>query len=323
MKNLFYLAFVMIYSLGFTQQEQHFTQYMVNPYTINPGLGGTEDFIDVKLGYRNQWTGFESAPKTYYLTAHSTIGKEFNAGGYHHKSEHKKWHGVGGYIYSDNTGPISRNSYYGQYAYNLALNKHLRLSIGTFIGIKHFSYDLSGLRREDVNDDVLPNTQISQVMPDANVGLWLYNRDWYIGASSFQLLQNKLSIQEFTQLSNADENGKLIAHYFITGGVKLPMSEDFTAVPSFALKGAPNSPLSLDLNIKISYHDQYFGGASFRHGDALSLIAGTVVNEMLDISYSYDLTTSALNKASNGSHEIIIGLRIKHPNHILCASRFW
>ena len=61
----------------FAQQEQQYTMYFVNPYTINPALAGTEDFIDIKLGGRYQWMGIEAAPKTIYLTAHSTLGKEF------------------------------------------------------------------------------------------------------------------------------------------------------------------------------------------------------------------------------------------------------
>ena len=321
-KKILYFAFGIICGIAFTQQEQQYTQYMVNPYTINPALGGTEDFIDIKFGYRKQWVGLESAPRTYYLTGHTTLGKESNVSGYHHRGEHTSWHGVGGYIYSDRTGPISRSAFYGQYAFNMPLTRQVRLSVGSFFGIKQFSYDLTGLRREDFTDEVLPNNRLVQILPDVSLGAWVYSKFWYFGASAFQLLQNNISFNQFVTDPNF-ENGKLISHFFVTGGGKLAASEELTVVPSFAIKGAPNTPVSVDLNVKIDYNDQFFGGLSYRVGDAFAIIAGAVIEKTVEISYSYDLTTSDLRKVSNGSHEIVLGLRLKHPKHILCASSFW
>ena len=325
MKKIFYLAFVVFCGVSYAQQEQQFTQYMINPYTINPALGGTEDFIDVKLGYRKQWVGLESSPRTFYLTGHGTIGKEFNGRGYHHKTEHKKWHGIGGYVYGDKTGPISRTSFYGQYAYNIGITRKVRLSLGTFFGFKQFSYDVSGLRRETQDDVVLPDKKMTKVIPDVNLGFWAYSEYWFFGASAFQLLQNDITFEELTASSTTgtENNGQLVSHYFITGGLRMPMSKELAVIPSFAVKGVSPAPVSVDLNVKVDYNDQYFGGFSYRVGDSFSGIIGTVINKMWEVSYSYDLTTSDLRKVSAGSHEIIVGVRIKHPGHVICASQFW
>ena len=53
------------------QQQAQYSQYMNNNYILNPGATGVEDYIDVKLSYRTQWTGLEGAPKTYYLSGSS------------------------------------------------------------------------------------------------------------------------------------------------------------------------------------------------------------------------------------------------------------
>lgn len=297
---------------------------MVNPYTINPAVGGTEDFIDIKLGYRKQWVGLDAAPRTFYLTGHGTLGKEFNARGYHHKGENNNWHGVGAYVYGDKTGPISRTSFYGQYAYNMALTKDVRLSVGSFFGFKQFSYDATGLRREDDNDAVLPDKRMTKVVPDMSLGFWTYSKYWYFGASAFQLLQNNITFEELTSSEeDIQENGNLVSHYFVTGGVRVPISREMTVIPSFALKGVQPAPASLDVNVKLDYNDQYFGGISYRAGDSFAGIIGAVINKMWEVSYSYDYTTSDLRQVSSGSHEIIIGVRIKHPDHVICASKFW
>nr|WP_133272747.1 type IX secretion system membrane protein PorP/SprF [Hymenobacter radiodurans] len=57
------------------QQQAQYSQYMNNNYILNPGATGVEDYIDVKFSYRTQWTGLEGAPKTYYASINSSLGK--------------------------------------------------------------------------------------------------------------------------------------------------------------------------------------------------------------------------------------------------------
>lgn len=291
---------------------------MINPFTLNPALGGTEDFIDIKMGYRTQWVGFEGAPKTYYVTGHGTIGKEFNASAYHHKGEHKSWHGIGGYVYRDKAGPFSKDGLSVQYAYNFPLNEKIRLSAGSFVGLKNFSYDVSGLRREEFDDEAIPFSKISKTIPDVSIGLWMYSSSWYLGISGFQLLQNKVGGKDL-QLS---EDGRLLSHYFVNGGARLPVNENFVFVPSFGLKAILPVNVSLDTSVKLDYKDSVWGGVSFRSGDSFSFLLGGLIKSV-EVTYSYDVTISSVSKVSSGSHEVVLGLRIKHPKHILCASRFW
>src|SRR5204863_9264443 len=58
------------------QQRPHYTQYILNNYILNPALSGIENYTDLKLSYRNQWTGIDGAPVTVYLSAHAPIGKK-------------------------------------------------------------------------------------------------------------------------------------------------------------------------------------------------------------------------------------------------------
>ena len=36
------------------QQRAQYSQYMLNPFVLNPAVAGLEDFIDVRMGYRAQ-----------------------------------------------------------------------------------------------------------------------------------------------------------------------------------------------------------------------------------------------------------------------------
>jgi type IX secretion system PorP/SprF family membrane protein len=321
---LFYLSALVAVTSVWAQQDQQYTQYMANQYTINPAVAGTEDFIDVKLGFRTQWVGFDAAPKTMYLTAHSTIGKQFSSSHGHHKGEHGYWHGIGGYIYSDQTGPISRNGFYGTYAFNTAIAKKMRLSVGAAFGIKQFNFDPNGYRKNIVdNGDQLIEGAYNEVIPDLNLGFWLYNKDFYFGVSAYQMLNSEVSFEGIYEDGHNGNFTKYNSHYYATGGIMMPLSDQLTFVPSLMLKYVTPSPVSLDINGKLMFDDRFWGGLSYRVGDAFALIAGVVVKNKLEISYSYDVTTSAIRQFSSGSHEVIIGYRFQHPKTLDCPTNYW
>ena len=74
------LGFIMgfFFSFGgesFAQAKPSYTQYILNNYILNPAVTGIENYTDIKLSNRNQWTGINGAPVTTYLTMHGPIGK--------------------------------------------------------------------------------------------------------------------------------------------------------------------------------------------------------------------------------------------------------
>ena len=64
-----------ITTVTFGQQMPQFSQYLRNQYMVNPGAAGMYDFVDVTLGGRMQWMGFENAPMSSYIYASSSLSK--------------------------------------------------------------------------------------------------------------------------------------------------------------------------------------------------------------------------------------------------------
>src|ERR687889_717164 len=87
------------------QQQAQYSQYMNNNYILNPGTTGVEDYIDVKFSYRTQWTGLEGAPKTYYASASSSLGKWRSTPKRTIHDRRRPFHAVGSLVYKDVTGP--------------------------------------------------------------------------------------------------------------------------------------------------------------------------------------------------------------------------
>jgi type IX secretion system PorP/SprF family membrane protein len=104
--------------------------------------------------------------------------------------------------------------------------------------------------------------------------------------------------------------GKQKVHHYGFLGVKFDLSDDWHAVPSVMTKYVNGAPVSVDFNVRMGYKELLWFGPAFRNQDAFSVFAGANLSNFVSLSYAYDNTYSKLNTASNGSHEVILGLRL-------------
>jgi len=331
------LVFVFVLTIGYcsAQQKPQYTQYIFNNYLLNPALSGIENYTDVKLGFRQQWQGITDAPRTSFVSANWALGDDYlwknpltmPANGEPPMSRNymqnymssPAHHGIGFVAVVDKAGPISTVNLNATYAYHLELNDALNLSVGVAAGFNRVALDANALQLENPQDPALSNTIISQFKPDVGLGLWLYGARFFAGASAQQILPQKLS---FTS-DPAYTQGKEVAHYFVTAGYKLFFNEDISAIPSLMFRHAKATPLSVDANLKISFKDRFWIGGSYRKNDSYAALAGININNFMNLTYAYDLTTSELRNYTNGSHEIVLGFQLNNIYHVLSSTRMW
>ena len=333
-KLLLYIAVVVLGNVMFAQQLHQSSMYMMNNYLLNPAEGGTEDFIDLQLGYRTQWTGLGdgNGPKTIYLSGHTPLGKHsitkdtsrVNSDELDSSVKPMAYHGVGGMVLSDNAGHFKTLDVKGSYAYHLPVGKHFNLSLGAFLGIKQTSLDNAALVSDaqgGIDPTLSTDAKSTTINPDLTLGVWGYHKKYYFGISSFQLLGSDVKLSETTKDSKQNR------HYYLTGGYKLDISDKLFLVPSVLVKFLPGVPVTTDLNAKLNYDQKFWGGVSFRMGneaESVVLLAGITLKNLVDIGYAYDVTMTAMNNVkNNGSHEIILGLRLQNHQHHAPPKQFW
>ena len=302
-------------SPSYSQQRTQFTQYMINPFLYNPAVSGTEDYADIRAGYRKQWVGFEGSPRSIFISGHTNIGK-YHVVNNRSKNKKKGFHGVGLVLTNDLIGPTSFTTAKFAYSYHIQLAKKVFASLGAMAGIQQFSLDGSLLNPASGSDAAISGTA-SRSLADVNVGGWLYSDNFYMGATLVQVVPQKLYGKTATNI------GKSAYHYMVTAGYRIPLDYDFTFIPSVAIKAVSPAPISYDINAKIRYQDLGWVGISYRRTDAVAFMAGVIINDMFDLSYSYDVTASNIRKYSGGSHEVIIGYRLRTKPQVKCPTHFW
>ena len=331
MKRFLIIAFIAFSFKGIAQQQEQYSLYMMNNFLVNPAEGGTEEFIDLKLGYRTQWVGLEGAPQTGFISGHGAVGKKTSR---FEEVKQLPYHGVGGIVQTDQIGVWNTLDVKASYSYHLPVSEKLIISFGTFIGVKQLKYDAASAEFEydpssgqGVNNDAAFANQGTRYAPDATLGIWAYSDNYYIGVSSFQLFGNTMSFEEYqtgnTDVTPQDAQAKLARHYWFTGGYRFGVGEHHHIIPSFVMKVVDAAPPQFDINAKFRYEDKYWLGASYRNLDAIVLLAGITIKKIFDIGYAYDANISNLNSYNTGSHEIMIGLRLPNHKHEPAPAQFW
>jgi type IX secretion system PorP/SprF family membrane protein len=325
------------------QQKPYYTQYILNNYILNPALSGIENYTDLKLSYRDQWAGINGAPKTMYLSVQGPINKQdyrTSPTGYQVPGENPRgeayWEdytaaqphsGIGLIAVNDKTGYISRTSVYGTYAYHKGLSGHTSLALGFQAGFTNISLDRTQveLGAGDPNDPAIgySNGELKKFMPELGAGLWLYSRDYFIGASVLNIVPGKAN---FVQPGN-NYGGTFDPQYFVTGGYRMLLGDDMTLLPSVLIQAVSGTPISVHTNVKLQYMDLIWFGGSYRFSDQLggyAAMAGINVSNTFNIGYSYDMsTTSRLQSYTGGTNEILIGFLINNRYGDTCPRNVW
>jgi len=340
MKKLLILgSCVLIAFTARAQQKPHYTQYILNQYIVNPALTGIENYTDIKLSHRHQWTGIQDAPVTSYLTIHGPIGKKdyrttatsFEVPGENPRGK-QYWqdytsaeppHGVGLQVINDVTGPLSNFSAYGTYAYHIGLTPRTSLSGGFGAGISRISLDAEIL---DFGSTVVDpavyaqNGVLNKTRFDMMAGLYLYSPDYFIGLSAQQIVPSKI---DFSNNAIRPKEGKSVPHIFATAGYRFLVGYDFNLIPSIMVKYINPMPTQIEANVKLQYQDFLWVGAGYRYKDGFNGMLGVNVSNTVNVGYAYDYTTSRLNNFSKGTHEIILGFLLNNKYDDSCPRNVW
>lgn len=338
MKKVFVISiFLVLVTEAYAQQRPHYTQYVLNNYILNPALSGVENYADVKISGRSQWVGLSGAPRTAYLSVHAPIGKKdyktsstsFSVPGqnprgsayWENYTASEPHHGVGLSVVNYRTGSFSRLTANVSYAYHLGLSPVTNLSAGFAAGVSKVGYDRSKATPSEPADPALGTGSLNfNWKPDLAAGLWLYSSNYFLGLSAQQIIPSKISYG-----GTASDSGRLVPHLFATGGYRVLLTEDINALPSVMFKYVPGTPTSpqFDVNVKLQYREIFWTGGSYRLNNGFAAMMGLNVSNVFNVGYAYDFTQTALNTASKGTHEIIIGFLLGNRYSDACPRNIW
>lgn len=276
-----------------SQQTPQYTHYLFNHFAINPAVAGSKKCMDIRLGYRTQWRGFEGAPTTTIASLNGPMGVK-------NKSSFKTKHGIGGLIENDRADPLGRTIMQIAYSYHFPISRERFVSLGMFAGFTQFSFDASQLAIEVPDDPAITQSRSVFVLPEFNPGIWIYSDKSFFGASILHLTGNRIK--------DVGLNTRFKPHYYITYGMALKIKKEIQFRPSILVKKTSASPFAIDVNGLFDLGNSVTLGFSYRNMDAVSGLIKFNFLRYLTLAYAYDYTTSKIKISSANTHEVILGI---------------
>jgi type IX secretion system PorP/SprF family membrane protein len=282
-------------AMVFAQQKPMFTNYILNEFYYNPAVAAAKEGADFRFLYRKQWAGMDGSPGTQTLTGHGRF--------------EKLKLGIGGSFFHDKTGPLRNIGASLGVSYGIQFKNESILSAGINFGFMRYELGTDIKIREQ--DDIAVNAaQQGKFLPDLGIGIYYRWKGLYAGLAIPQMVQANIKLEVEDPL----KMNKLIRHYFAAAGYRFTAAGKFELEPSFQIKGVKAAPVQADINLRGIYNRLAWLGVSYRTTDAVCIMAGVMIKDLIEVAYSYDITTSKLNTVSNGSHELMLNYRWKKRN---------
>lgn len=279
---------------GIVAGQQLFTSslYDMQGNFHNPAVAGAQKQGMIGATYRTMWEEIAGGPQTA-----TVFGSAF--------LPHIRL-GLGGYLYSDMTGPTKRIGLQMAYAYHIPLQNDASFSIGIEGRLQQFSFDKAKLQESLGSTDPVLGTTDNRIRGDAGFGISYTSRKFQAGASVSQLIQSKLDF--YSGNLTRTEEAKLYRHYYLHSKYDWQVDDATVITPNLLFIYLPNAPLEFQGGARVEYNEIFWWGLSYRARQSWMLSAGVHIRQKFTIGYSFDLYKTPLGTFDRGAnaHEILL-----------------
>jgi type IX secretion system PorP/SprF family membrane protein len=299
------MAFLLASQAGFGQQLPVYSQYMMNKFLINPAVAGSEGYTAFNLTSRKQWLGIKDAPLTFAASGQTRLKRSSSRGrsvrSINGSSVGRV--GLGGYVFNDRHGLVSRSGLQLTYAYHIPFESS-QLSFGLSGTFWQFRLDRASARLFNPDDELFNSMDNALFIPDANLGIYYSDERFFAGFSADQLFQSTFKFG-----GKGYEQYKLHRHFYLMGGYSFMASDNLAIEPTMLLKTSQQWSFQMDLTVNFYFVENYWAGISYRTPSTLVLMGGVKVDKFY-FGYAFDFSFNSIMYHSYGSHEILIALKL-------------
>ena len=288
---------------------------------FNPAFSGIEDFNDLKFSYRYQWSGFGSySPKFINLSYNTRLIEPLDlaynslrlsdpdATNPENLPRSKRMiHGLGGNIFHSEIGVLKSVGGSVNYSIHYPVSKKVRFAAGAAVVLENRKLDVAEVTVRDPDEfyNHLLNSSTSQTDLNIRAGILLYTADYYFGLTYLPVVYTVLEASEVA-MTEAFYRGSAQA------GVVLPINSEVTVKPSILALLQVNNEWTIDYNVKAFFRENIWLGITYRDVKSGVAIIGWNFDERLGASYSYEMSLGQFRQFNDGSHELVVALRLKN-----------
>ncbi|MFN8255435.1 MAG: type IX secretion system membrane protein PorP/SprF [Bacteroidales bacterium] len=280
------LSFIMLNVKA--QQDPLLTHIFFNKVFLNPAFAGLQEEICANVISRQQWVGFDGAPKTNAFTLNSPV-RVFGMSS-----------GIGLGLANDILGFEKNFAGNLNYSYIHSIGSG-SLSGGIQLGVYNKAIDGTFTAPDGIDGDVIiPKSKEQSMAFDMGFGAAYLINNLYFGLSITHLLQPKFKF-------STTEINYLRRHYYIMSGYKMALSNSPIELEPNVLIAYDGGSPQFTINMNMIYNKKFWGGVTYRTLDAMDLNVGIELFNGMKIGCAYGLNFSKLISTNSGSYEVMLG----------------
>ncbi len=301
MKNIFTtLIFALVACTALqAQQIEHYTQFMYNKLRFNPAYAGSNNVLNATAIYRNQWMGFNGAPKTQIVSFDLPVA-DYRVG-------------LGGTGILHTSGFRDMLTLEASYNYKIPTEKiggSLSIGLSTSARYERINFNRASSVQPRAQDQALVDGGLrSKIVPNFGFGVYYHTENLFLGFSIPRILEVSIDYTD-----DGGIIGREVRHFFMMGGFAVEVADGIKIQPQALLKYTPDAPFDADGNISVTYMDQFTLGVGYRmggrldnsYGESVQALASVFLTEQLLLGAAYDYPLTEVVDYSSGSVEVAL-----------------
>ena len=216
-------------------------------------------------------------------------------------------HGVGLVVFTEAIGLFQNTHVGAQYAYKYKLFGGV-LSGGLQIGLVNQSFDGTKVIKVESEyhqetDAAIPVEQVSGMGLDMNFGIYYTHKRFYAGFGMTHITQPELQLDEnaYTYIGRSLN---------LMGGYNIQLKNPLIELQPSVFLLTDMQSFHADITARLEYNKMFNGGFSYRVNESVGIMFGVKLGRF-HAGYAFDFPTTALGRASSGSHELCVKYALK------------
>ncbi|GAB3808408.1 type IX secretion system membrane protein PorP/SprF [Spirosoma humi] len=235
------------------QKEVLYSQYLLNPLSINPAYAGSRESFHLSAFLRRKWISVRYAPVTQSVSADGAIANGRI--------------GLGFQALNDRMGLFATTGVYGSVAYRFNMPALAKLSIGVQGGVNVVPIY-----------DVTTAASINRAVASVGVGVYYQSDRFFAGISAPELGGQITDITgRYTY--------KSVRPIMFQAGAPIEVGETTVLIPSILVSKIADRPLGVDVNLRVWFDEEVGLGLSYRQNSP-----GLIQTNYLQAFVEYQLT---------------------------------
>lgn len=286
------------------QIDAQLTHYWALPSYYNPSSIGNVDFVHITAGSRLQWIGVKHAPMDFFAMADMPF-----------KFLNKRW-GTGVLLQQENVGLFSTQTIAAQIAWKKKMMGGW-LSVGAQVGLINQTFKAEqgyivmpeNDEAHTSADDAIPKGVVNGKAFDVAAGVTFTHKWFWVAISGTHLTAPTINMK-------AGENEEDLyqfdtgRNFYLMAGSNIPIENTLIEIQPSVMVKTDTKFWQYEATARFRYNKFLSAGVAYRHQDAVSALIGAEFKNVF-IGYAYDFPISSMNKATHGSHELILNYNVK------------